>query len=200
MAERESFWRVDLVKRETCRAHIRVAFGENIELHSDDLDDWALVRGRVGQRVNLQFAQYFAKFIIAGQLRVRRGARGGIGGECDGRNCGDEGACVSTRLFEVLAIKTKNSELDSAYTEGRAAQPCLSGSDARGLTATFDFLHSAVWARTRMNAAIQSSMTTLHAAHAVRGAGAGRQASRCAAHDKWNTRDFAAALAQSRRT
>ena len=51
------------------------------------------MRGGVGQRVNLQFAQYFAKFLIAGQLWIRRGSRGGVGGECDRRNCSDSGAC-----------------------------------------------------------------------------------------------------------
>ena len=77
---------------ETCRAHIRVAFGEDIEILTDERDERALVRGRVDQRVNLQFVQYFAKFLITRQLRVRRGGRGGVGSECDGRDCSDGGA------------------------------------------------------------------------------------------------------------
>ena len=85
-------WSVDRVKHETCRARILVAFGEEIEVLTDERDERALVRGRVGQHVNLQLVQYFAKFLIAGQLRVRRGGRGGAGGERDGQNCSDGGA------------------------------------------------------------------------------------------------------------
>ena len=92
MSERARVWRVNLVKRETCRAYIRVAFGEDIEVLTDERDERAIVMGRNGQRVNLQFAKYFAKFLTTGQLRVRRGGRGGVGGECDGRDRSDGGA------------------------------------------------------------------------------------------------------------
>ena len=84
--------RVNLVKRNTCRAHIRVAFGEDIKVLTDERTTRALVSGRVGQNVNFQLTQYFAKFLIAGQLRVRCGGRRGVGGECDGRDSSDKDA------------------------------------------------------------------------------------------------------------
>ena len=92
LSERAPVMSVDFVKRETYRAHIRVAFGVDIELLTNERDESSLVRGRVWQHDNLQLAQYIAKFLIAGQLRVCRGGRGGVGGKCDGRNCSNWGA------------------------------------------------------------------------------------------------------------
>ena len=92
LSERARIWPVDLVKRETCRANISVAFGDNVEILANERDERSLVRGRIGQRVDLQIAQYFAKLLIAGQLRIRRGSLGGVGGECDGRDCSDGSA------------------------------------------------------------------------------------------------------------
>ena len=103
------------MKRETCRADISVAFGEDIEVLTDERDEWALVRGQVGQHVNLQLAQYFAKLLIAGQLRVCRGGRGGVGGDCNSAIAATGvPAGISTRWFEGLAIGTYNSKLDGA--------------------------------------------------------------------------------------
>ena len=107
--------RIDLVKRETCRAHIRGAFGEDIEVLTDKRDERSLVRGRVGQRVNLQFAQYFAKFLISRQLRVRRGGRGEFAASATGAIAATGVPSeISTLLFEGFAIGTKNSELDGS--------------------------------------------------------------------------------------
>ena len=92
LSERARVWRVDLVKRESCRANISVALGKDVEILANERDERSLVSGRIGQRVDLQFAQYFAKLLIAGELRIRRGSGGGVGGECDWRDCSDGSA------------------------------------------------------------------------------------------------------------
>ena len=56
--------RVNLVKRETFRAHISVAFDEDDEVLTDERDERALVLGLIGKRVNLQFTQYLAELLV----------------------------------------------------------------------------------------------------------------------------------------
>ena len=53
LSERARVWRVDLVKRETCRANISVALGEDVEILANERDERSLVRGRIGDRVDL---------------------------------------------------------------------------------------------------------------------------------------------------
>ena len=53
LSERARVWRVDLVKRETSRANISVALGENVEILANERDTRSLVRGKIGQRVDL---------------------------------------------------------------------------------------------------------------------------------------------------
>ena len=102
-------------------------------------------------------------------------------------------AAISTRLFEGLAIGRLKKESAGAWTEGSAAQPSFSCRDADGSAATFSSLHSALGAHSPMNAAVQGSMTALHAAHAVRGAknGAAGNSVRCSrqiAHSRLHSR------------
>ena len=72
------------------------------------------MRGRVGQHLNLQVVQYFAKVVIAGTLRVRRCGRWGVSGECDGRISSNEGGYLQEFRLDCygMAFGTKNSELD----------------------------------------------------------------------------------------
>ena len=103
-------WRVDLVKRETDRANISVALGEDVEILANDRHKRPLVWGLIGQRVDLQFAQYIAKLLIAGQLRSRRGSGGGVGGECDVRDCSD-GNASGVFYSSIRGIGDRNDKL-----------------------------------------------------------------------------------------
>ena len=102
------------MKRETCRANISVAIKDDVEILANERDKRSLVRSRIGQRVDLQFAQYFAKLLIAELVRIRRGSGGGVGGECNGRDCSDESASVD--------LNSAIREIGDLYTKLRAGR------------------------------------------------------------------------------